>query len=137
MNAQEAKDEMLGLLMEAWGPTGYKVVFDDLQESIPAGNEPWLKVTIRHMDGGTTSLTGAHGVRRYEAVGYLMAQVRVPSGRGFVEAYALADKLLAAFTKINTENCVGYSNQRIMEVGSDSTFAQANFITDFMYESAR
>lgn len=123
--------------MEAWKPTGWPVVFEDLQADIPTGNEPWLKVTIRHIDGGTTSLTGAHGVRRYEAVGFLMAQVYVPSGRGFVDAYDLAEVLLAAFTKIRTDKCVGYEQQRIMEVGTNSTFAQANFITDFKYESAR
>lgn len=137
MNAQEAKDEMLTTLMDAWAPTGWPVVFEDIEGSIPTGNEPWLKVTIRHIDGGTTSLTGAHGVRRYEAVGFLMAQVYVPSGRGFVTAYELADVLLSAFTKIDTEKCVGYSQQRIMEVGTNSSFAQANFITDFKYESAR
>ncbi len=128
---------MLGILLEAWTPTGFPVVYEDLQQSIPTGNEPWLKVTIRHIDGGTTSLTGAHGVRRYEAVGFLMAQVYVPSGKGYTDAYDLAEILLGAFTKIHTDKCVGYEQQRIMEVASNSTFAQCNFITDFKYESER
>ncbi|WYV98936.1 hypothetical protein [Stenotrophomonas phage CM2] len=44
------------------------------------GDSILAKVTIRHEDGATTSLTGAHGVRRYEAVGYIIVQLFAPSG---------------------------------------------------------
>lgn len=142
MKIRDAKSEMLSIFAEVWGPTGFEVRYDDVAVPngtpvIPVGDKPWAKVTIRHEDGGTTSLAGTTGQRRYEAVGYIVVQLFAPSGKGHSVIYDLADELLNAYVKLRPHNCVGYSHQRIKEVTSTSASAQVNFITDFSYESAR
>lgn len=142
MKIRDAKSEMFSIFSEVWGPTGYQVRYDDVavpagQPVIPVGDKPWAKVTIRHEDGGTTSLAGTTGKRRYTAVGFIVVQLFAPSGKGHSELYDLADKLLDAYVKLRPHNYVGYSQQRIKEVTSTSASAQVNFITDFNYESAR
>lgn len=142
MNIRDAKAEMVSVFLEVWKPTGFEVRYDDVatpagSPSIPTGNNPWARVTIRHEDGGTTSLAGTTGKRRYNALGYIVVQLFAPSGSGHAVLYDLADSLLDAYVKLRPHNCVAYMRQRIKEVPSAGASAQVNFITDFSYETAR
>lgn len=142
MNPIEARNAMLERFVEAWKPTGFQYRVENMkalagQPAIPTGDSPWAKVTIRHEDGATTSLTGAHGVRRYEAVGYIIVQLFAPSGDANTKLYELADMLVSAFTKLTPHDCITYSRQRFQEKPGATGMAQVNFFTDFSYESER
>ena len=142
MNPIEARNAMLERFVEAWKATGYQYRVENMkalagQPAIPTGDSPWAKVTIRHEDGATTSLTGAHGVRRYEAVGYIIVQLFAPSGDANSKLYELADMLVSAFTELRPHDCITYSRQRFQEKPGATGMAQVNFFTNFSYESAR
>lgn len=143
MSPIEARNQILEDFVSAWRITGHEYRADGLavpagMPAIPAGNNPWARVTIRHVDGGAVSLPNAFtGKRKNVAVGFIQVSVFAPAGDAYGECYKLAELLLEKFGSIDVNRCVEYRNARIQEVASVTAMSQVNFIADFSYESVR
>lgn len=143
MTPSEAVDEMMGVFYAVWSATGYQSRFEDApppqgEPQIPTGNQPWARVTLRHVDGAFISLPNAFsGTRKHQAVGFIRISVFSPQGKGHRVGYDLANKLMNAFSKLRPNSCVAYSNHKIKEIASITAMSQVDFMVDFSYESVR
>lgn len=129
----EATDEMLTVFKDAWDLTGYAAVWSDIPGSVPQTEEPWARVTVRHADGGQTSLANAQGARMFTHTGTLWVQLFVPMGQGGTKGYELAQLVLSAYR--SARGAVWYRNHRHREAGKSGAFEQVNCLIDFSYDT--
>lgn len=134
MTPQDAVDAMSAIAADAWVAAGMnmtRVVWDDLPGTVPNGEQPWARVTIRH-DGGPTRAFGESGAL-YSNTGTLFMQIFTPMGGANMQARELAHAVVTAYRKARNEG-VTFRNTRFKEVGSSGAFEQTNVLTDFSYD---
>lgn len=134
MTPDQARDEMLSVFKAAWDNTGFAALYTDVTGEVPATEDPWARVVIRHADGGQTGF-GATQVKKYTQRGVLIAQVFAPIGDGSSKAYELVQLVLTAFSQ--ARGTVWYRNQRFKEIGNSGAFEQMNVLIDFTYDDQR
>lgn len=135
MTPNEAKDEILAVFKTSWDDTGYTAIYTDVPGSVPSEETPWARVTLMHLDGKQSSLSGENGNRRFANSGLLTVQIFTPIGDGGVAGSDLVYTLMQAYSR--TRGQVWYLNPRMREVGKDGAFEQTNFLVDFNYDDLR
>lgn len=133
MTYDEARDEMLGIFSAAWAPTGFPARYPDIPEDKDFPNSVWARVTIRHGQGGQSSLAGDVGKIRWRNQGTIFVSVFAPVGDGLVAAYTNAQVVASAYRKAKGR-CVWFRNQRIRELGQDGAFSHVQFSAEFQYD---
>mgnify|MGYP000046911348 CR=1 FL=1 len=137
MTFEQAHDEILGMFKTAWDTTGYKASYTNVTPDFPDDPEPWARPKVKHHAGGSGSLTGASGSRRYERPGLLIVQIFVPKGEGLSEAYSLGKVIADAYEGQSSASGAWFRNIRPDEVGEDGDFEQLNMLIDFTYDEVK
>lgn len=135
MTPNEAKDVMLSIMLTAWnafGLTAERIVWDDLPGTVPGGDQPWARVTIKHGDAPTRAF--GQGGALYANTGFVTVQVFTAVGGAGVQAYELAFAVVTAYRSARNEG-VSFRNARLKEVGSSGAFTQTNVLADFSYDN--
>lgn len=133
----EAVDSILGLFKTAWDVPGHVALYENIAGDVPSGVAPWARVSLRHLAGNNSSLSGALGVQRYDRAGLLTVQIFVPVGEGLSEAHTLAKIVTDAYEGVATTNGVWFRNSRVNEIGPDGDWFQINVIIDFIYDEIK
>lgn len=136
MTPAEAIDAIGAVFKAAWDPTGAVAVYDDLPQNIPPDEKAWARLTVRHNDGGQSSLAGGNGAQRWEAVGVVTVQIFTPVGDGLVAARALSLSVLNAF-RDHKNSDLWFRRPHLRELGVDGAFNQTNVIATFIYDEVR
>lgn len=136
MNFEQATDEILTILKDAWDETGYPMYHEDLQTVRETSNSPWATSVIRHASSRQATLGGI-GQRSFLRVGVLIVSVFIQRGNGLSEAYQLAKLVAEAFEGKSSPNGVWFRNVRVNEIGPDGTFFQTNILIDFEYHETK
>ena len=136
---EQAVDDILDVFRAAWNPTGFIAVYDlentGKDNSRPPDTEdPWTRVSMRHVTGNQSSLTGGLGTIQYTNTGTLTMSLFVPIGEGLVRGRQLASTLQRAYRGISTPRQVWFRRSRINEIGSDGHWFQINIIVEFEYD---
>lgn len=133
---EQAVDDILDVFKAAWDTTGFTAVYDEegVAGKIPATQDPWSRVSVRHATGEQASLSGGTGTKRYRSTGFVMMQIFTPIGESLVQARQLAQLLKVAYQGITTPRQVWFRRARLNEVGSDGDWYQINVIADFTYD---
>lgn len=135
MTHDEARDEILAVVVDAWGATG-PVVYTDVPGTVPSGDVVWMRPTLRHAVGGQSTLAGDVGTRRFTYEGTITVQVFCPAGEGLSRAYQLAELVENGLID-HSSSGVWFRNARIREVGNSGAFEQINVLADFVYDKVR
>jgi hypothetical protein len=139
-----AYDEILGAFKTAWDASAGafnegnlpEVRYDGVgKQGPPDGEEPWARVTIRHVAGGQATLLGDAQVTRFTASGIITIQVFYPLKRGGLSnARSLAKVAKSAYEGKSTPSNVWFRNVRIVEVGPDGPWYNVNVLANFEYD---
>lgn len=137
----EAVDDILTIFKTAWDAAATNPTLVDYPNTVPANgvklppddNRSWARVTIQHIGGRQSSLSGALGVQRYERTGILTVQIFVPAGEDLSEAHILAKVVIDAYEGVASPRQVWFRNARMNEIGPDGDFYQVNVLVDFTY----
>lgn len=132
MTLSEARNIMLGIFRDVWGPLGFYVAWPDIPANIPAEPVIWARPSILHSTCGQVSLSGATGSIRWGRSGSLIIQIFAPVGEGLTRLYELAQLVMNAYQR--ARGSVWFRNIRIKEAGPDGGFNQFNVIVDFDYD---
>lgn len=131
MNFATAPASIRAFFATAWGSTT-DVIYDDQAKDIP-NNAPWVRLSIRHIEGYQASM-GDPNNNRYRRIGSVTAQVFVPQGGASVQASQLAQQAAEIFTGA-TYLGIAFSNTVAREIGADGKgFYQINVISEFRYD---
>lgn len=77
--AVEAFDEILAMVTSAYADSDIELVYPGKDyEKIFSGNRSWAKISLSHQNRDTATISGAAGVRRYVANGFLSMQLMIP-----------------------------------------------------------
>lgn len=132
MTPEAARDEIYTVFKRVWDSKGYTAVWPDIPGSSPPSEEIiWARVTLKHAEGGQTSLSNHIGSKMYDHRGTLFIQVFIPIGQG-EPGYALTRAVLAAYRVAH--GSVRYKNQRFNEGGQDGAFTVFHCKIDFEYD---
>jgi hypothetical protein len=139
-----AYDEMLAAFKTAWDAgagafnngTVPEVRYDGVgKQGPPDGEDPWARVTIRHVTGGQATLLGDAQVTRFRNSGIITVQVFYPLSRGgLASARSLAKVARSAYIGTSTASNIWFRNVRIVEVGPDGPWYNVNVLADFEYD---
>jgi len=140
-----ARDEILGRFKTQWDAdtpaVNGTVIPTIFYEGINTlGDQPhdaaWAQIFIRHNDAFQRTL-GPAGSRRFTKLGIVTVQIFVPleTGVGLTLMEALAKIAEDAFEGKTTINNIWFRNVRIIEVGVEGPWYQANVLADFEYDS--
>jgi len=129
---EQAYDEMLTLLKDAWDPTTYTMHWEGLDEDRDAGLDPWATVMVRHATGNQATL-GGKGQRQFLRRGIVIIDLNTPSTSGLSQAYQLAKVVADAYEGVSSPNGVWFRNVRINENGRNGTFNRLSVVIDFEY----
>lgn len=129
MNELQATDEMFTLVRSAI-PTGCIAIWPDKPSTVP-DRGLWIKPFVNHLFANNTSLTGAHGLRRFTRRGALRIECYASAGDGQTAGMNLA---IVFRTKLETEknSLIWYRNICIVEKGKDG--ASTRFDVNALFE---
>lgn len=129
----DAIDEIFGAVNTAWADRG-PVHWPDVSNFKIPDSGSWCRVTLRHQDGGQSTLATGDGARRFTRVGTLWMQVFSEMGNGNVNAYQTAEVLARAFEGRGSPLGIIYRNVRLNEIGPDGAFSNVNVLVEFEYD---
>ncbi len=146
---EEARDQILGRFMDTWeahaDTAGVRtadsaILFWNKAGDPPTtpdgdGNPPpWIRVALRHFDGGESALTDATGRKLVTRRGI----VGISIFEAFKTGNVLTDKLArvgeSAFTGKTTSGGVFFRNARTVEIGPDGAYFRTDVLADFQYD---
>ena len=133
---EEAMDDMQGMVLAAWTPTGHNVYWEAVGANREGDDTAWLVSSIRHV-GGRQATLGGTGNRSFERTGIIFLQIFTRVGKGLQESYQLAKVLADAFEGKSSPNGVWFRNVRINEAGKDGAFTQTNVTIEFQYNEVK
>lgn len=134
MKTQQAKDLLFVLIQKvATQNSVSKVIWDDLDDKVPAGQVSWARVTMRHADGGQSSLSNLNGVRRFTLTGTIFIQIFTPKNTAARQADTISDSFLDALRKFRDDN-LWLRDIRKREVGRDGDFYAVTVLSTFSYD---
>jgi len=134
MNAIEARDIIFGFFKDVWDPR--EAVYGDIPGKIPPSESTWARVSIKHVIGGQSSLSGESGTRRFTNQGTVFFQIFAPVGDGSTACYTAAQEVLDAFREAQHPD-VWFRDAKLVEVGADGAFNQINVSVTFSYDDVR
>jgi len=136
LTVAQARDDMTKMVKDVW-PTGKTLVYDDIAGAEIPSADLWGRVTIRHVEGFQSTLSGALGKQRYTRIGVLTVQIFAASGKGLSDADATAKIVLDAFEGKASPGGVWFRNGKVQEVGPDGNFFQMNVTFTFEYDEVK
>jgi hypothetical protein len=129
----DAVDEMFDAVNTAWANRG-PVHWPDVSNFDIPQSGSWCRVTLRHQDGGQSSLACGSGARRFTRVGTMWIQVFTEMGGGNTTSYEISEVLARAFEGRGSPLGIIYRNIRINEIGPDGAFSNTNVLVEFEYD---
>lgn len=133
----QARDEIFAVISTAWATTGFLMLWPDKVGEKPPTRSPWARTTLRHTDGGQSTLANHQGLQRFRRDGILTVQIFTPVGEGTERSYDLAKVISDALEGTTTAKGVWFRNVRLKEIGSDTPWFQVNINSDFYYEELK
>lgn len=143
----QAREEILSLFKAAWDAgdesDGVLVLYDNDSRDPPAAQAtdlaatPFARVSVRHSDGGQSSLADESGIRRFARSGTIFVQVFTGRGIGLALSDALVATAIGAFEGERTAGGVWFRNVRAQEIGPDGAWHQVNVLAEFEYDELR
>lgn len=144
---EQARDEILALFKTAWDAgvdsAGVDVFYQsdgrqppDAQEAGQAGTPTsWARVSLFHVDGATSSLTGGLGGTQQEtSEGFLQCEIYVPPAQGLRLADRLAKIVKNTFRGQRTAGGATFRNVRHREIGRDGAWFRMDVLVEFEYD---
>lgn len=131
----EGRDAILKTFKDVWDVTGYLAQYDGTAGEPPNQTDPWARVTVRHVTGGTASLGNVQGRRMRNRSGTVTIQMFDKANRdGLAELDVLANAVLRGYEKPSDPgHGVTYRNARLNEAGQNGDWTQFNVIAEFSY----
>lgn len=136
MTPLQARDVVLKVFKAAWDGTGFPAVYTDLPNEVPTSETVWARATIKHAEGGQSSLAGETGTRRFTDKGIFTAQVFAPIGDGSLACYTAARLIQNAFRSAKDPD-VWFKDHKLKEIGASGSFEQINVLATFSYDDVR
>lgn len=133
MTPMQARDAMMAVFMAQWQALGFdpaRIVWDDEQGGVPAGEAPWARATLKHGDAPFAGF--GDGVAIVDNNGVLIIQLFTTAGANGVDAYTVAHGVVTAFRVAKVG--VWFRNTRLREVGQSGAFTQTNVVSEFTYD---
>lgn len=132
---KQARNEMLGLIHNAWLTTGFTMKWPD-RKFVKPNLVPWAETILRHYpDGGQKGF--GDGVKRYERIGLLTVIIYVPGGEGLSDGYDLAKVLADAIEGKSTPGGVWFRHLNIRERSTSGDYAVLSVETLFTYDEVK
>lgn len=139
-----ARDEMLAIVKAALDalPPGLVVYWPGDEEdgdNTPPAEDRWVRITIKHDDGGQASLAGADGKRRWRRTGHVYVQCFAPLAKGgLTVSSAMACAVRDAFQQSrSTPGGVWFRNANADDIGADRHWYNSNAETEFNYHEVK
>ena len=140
-----ARDDIMGAVQTQWdaGSTaGELLLYEDRAGARPSANvagavQLWGFVQVRHISSERVTLAGTAGSRRFRRDGLLTLQLFIPQGDGLVLMDAIGQEFLNALEGKTTTNGVSLRNVRVVEVGEDGPWFQANVLANYDYDEVK
>lgn len=101
----------------------------------PDESKPWVRVSVRHVDGGFETLGGV-GNRRVRREGSIFVQVFTPANTGTATGLALAKTASDIFEGISFSG-IDCTNAVTREVGPEGSWYQHVVEVEFGYEERK
>lgn len=78
--AVQAFDDVLGMVKEAYADTPEVILVYPGKDydALFSGVKPWIKISLSHQNREAATISGAGGIRRYVATGFMSMQIMVP-----------------------------------------------------------
>lgn len=133
---EQANDDMLKMITDAWAVTGNKIYFESVQDDRETDTLPFCKVWVRHSFSSQRSL-GGQGSRIFERRGFVRIEVYSRITNGLQESYQLAKVASDAYEGRSSDNGVWFRRVRISEMGKDGIFNRVDVIVDFEYHEMK
>jgi len=135
LTTTEGRDAILKTFKDVWDVTGYLAQYDGTAGEPPNQTDPWARVIVRHVTGGSATLGNVQGKRSFLRIGTVTIQMFDKANRdGLSELDVLANAVLRGYEK-PSDPCHGvwYRNARLNEVGQNGDWTQFNVIAEFSY----
>ena len=136
MTFEEANNDILGMITEAWNQTGFKIFYESVADEQLEVTEPFIRVWVRHTGGGQRSLGGKDN-RIFDRRGFVRIEVHARIANGLQESYQLAKVVTDAYEGKSSDNGVWFRRVRINEMGKDGMFNRVDVIIDFEYHETK
>jgi hypothetical protein len=133
---EQANDEILKMINDAWSITGYKIFFESVQDERETDTLPFCKLWVRHAFSNQRTL-GGQGARLFERRGFVRIEVYSRITNGLQESYQLAKVASDAYEGRSSDNGVWFRRVRISEMGKDGIFNRVDVIVDFEYHEMK
>lgn len=146
---EQARDQILTLFTDFWeghaDTVGVRATDDAVLYWNKAGDPPntldangnpvpWIRVALRHFDGGESALTGSTGRKLVTRRGIIGISIFEAHKTGNVVTDKLARVAEQAFTGKTTSGGVLFRNVRTVEVGPDGVYFRTDVLADFEYD---
>jgi hypothetical protein len=140
-NTATATDQMnalIGSIMASQHP-GVEIQWQGVSDDSPPDPQvSWVRVYIRHANGGQASLASNIGKRKWNRQGVLMVQCFVPLNKGGLDAARdIATALQNGIQGAATDGDVWFRNATVNEVGRSDGWYQVNFSALFTYDDVQ
>jgi hypothetical protein len=97
----------------------------------------WIRMRIKHVTGGQSSLSGVDGSTRYTRKGLIIAYVFSFGSDGQTLSDVMADTILSIYEGQQSAHQVWFRNGRIAEIGTSGPWWQMNVSLDFTYDQIK
>ncbi len=146
LDIEDARDLILGLFKDYMEDNVLQITLADDYPSVyyenlesgelPPKDEPWFRLTVRHLEGDQSTLGGV-GARRFSKTGLVTVQVFVPAGaRGQTLADKLGKMTVDAFEGKEAGG-VWFRRVKLNEIGPEGPWFQTNVTAEFTYEQTK
>lgn len=134
MSPDAAEAAILTTFLTAWGSTT-PVALENQEDSPPADNSYWVRVSVQHNDGEQAALGGEVGNQFFRRFGLIFVQVFGPKGKG---KQVLNQHSYTALKVFEGQSISGirFYNCRItgVPIPSREKWAQQNVVAEFQYD---
>jgi hypothetical protein len=133
---ENARDEMYALAKTAFEGR-CELVYDDAKAKKPNGPDPWARATVRHTNGGESSISRGNGKGRYTRIGTLYLNLFAPPGDGLRVLDPLVKVALDAYEGKTTPSGIWFTKAQVREMGVVNGLAQVNVLVNFSYDEVK
>lgn len=135
MTYEEACDVILSVFHNAWKPTGFPIVWNDIDSKPPTTQTPWARATIKHTSGGQGSLADENGAKLWDRGGVFFVQIFTPFEQGEQTGRRIGQSIVDAYNDYN--GSVWFRRAHLRERPRDGAFLMLLFSVEFEYTEVR
>lgn len=140
-----ARDDLMGKIQTQWdaGSTaGELLLYEDRSGERPSANDTnavqlWGFVQVRHFSSSQPTLASDTGAKRFRREGLLTLQLFLPQGDGLTLMDTIGQEFLNALEGERTANGVAFREVRVVEIGEDGPWFQANVLANYEYDEVK